>query len=144
MNGQKTSKSMQRTTREAEKMTEKYIYAQELIRALKLQVHCMAQAAQIVDPSIKLEKIEVCGSLGDFLKGERERFRTPLDLCSGRYSDIDVVLTFNKPDEKVAEVLAKTEAQYCPCVYMPRIGVHEFVWNLPSHSPCKPEERVTV
>jgi hypothetical protein len=125
-------------------VTEKYIYTQELIRALKLQAHCMAQAAKKVDPTIELEKIEVCGSLGDFLKGERERFRTPLDLCSGRYSDIDVVLTFNKPDEKVAEVLAKTEAQYCPCIYMPRIGVHEFVWNLPSHSPCKPEERVTV
>jgi hypothetical protein len=124
-------------------VTEKYIYAQELIRALKLHAYCIAQAAKKVDPTIELEKIEVCGSLGDFLKGERERFRTPLDLCSGRYSDIDAVLTFNKPDEKVAEVLAKTEAQ-CPCVYMPRIGVHEFVWNLPSHSPCKPEQKVEI
>lgn len=122
---------------------EKEVYAQELIRALKLQVHCMVQAAKKVDPAIELKKIEVCGSLGEFLKGNYERFRTPLDLCSGRYSDIDVVLTFNKPDEKVAEILAKTEAQ-CPCVYMPRIGVHEFVWNLPSHTPCKPEERVEI
>lgn len=125
-------------------VTEKYLYTHEMIKALKLQVHCMVQAVKIVDPTVKLQKIEVCGSLGDFLKGERERFRTPLDHCSGRYSDLDVVLTFNKSDNVVRDLLAKAEAQHCPCVYMPRIGVHDFVWNLPSHAPCKPEERIEI
>jgi len=123
---------------------EKELYVDEILRALKLQVHCMEHAAQIVDPSIKLEKIEICGSLADFLKGKTERFRTPLEMPKGDYSDLDVVLTFNKTDAEVSDILAKTEARHCPCVYMPRIGAHEFVWNLPKRAPCKPEERVEV
>jgi len=125
-------------------VTEKYIYTQEVVRALKLQIHCMVQAAQKVDPSLELQKIEVCGSLGDMLKGDRERFRTPCDSPQGNYSDLDVVLTFNKPDNQVRDILEKAEARHCPCVYMPRIGVHELVWNLPSHAPCTPDKRVVV
>lgn len=125
-------------------VTEKYLYTQEVVRALKLQAHCMAQAAKIVDPTLELQKIEVCGSLGDFLRGDRERFRTPVDLCSGRYSDIDAVFTFNKSDDHVRDVLEQTESRHCPCIYTPRIGVHDFVWNLPSHAPCKPEQRVEI
>jgi len=123
---------------------EKQLYVDELIRALKLQVHCTVQAAKIVDPTIELKKIEACGSLSDFLKGDKERFRTPLELPSGNYSDLDIVLTFNKPDDAVSEILAKAEAEHCPCVYMPRIGAHEYVWNLPSRTPCKPEQRVII
>jgi len=125
-------------------VTEKYIYTQEVVRALKLHVLCMVQAAKKVDPTIELEKIEVCGSVGDMLRGDRERFRTPCDSPQGNYSDLDVVLTFNKSDRQVADILEKTEAQHCPCIYTPRIGVHTFVWNLPSKTPCKPEQRLEV
>jgi len=127
-----------------ESRTEKELYVKDLIMALKLQVHCMAQAAKIMDPTIDLLKIEVCGSLGDYLRGQKERFRTPLEFPQGNYSDIDAVLTFNKPDDIVRDILLKAEARHCPCIYMPRIGVHEFVWNLPSRAPCPPSERVII
>lgn len=124
--------------------SEKDLYVGEVVRAVRWQVHCTERAGQIIDPTLKLEKMEVCGSLGDFLRGDRKRFRTPVDFPKGNYSDIDLVLTFNKSDEEVYDILAKAEARNCPCVYQPLIGAHILVWNLPSHAPCKAESRVTI
>ena len=116
---------------------EKELYVKEIIRSVKLQAHCMEQAGRKIDSSFKLENMEVCGSLADFLRGDKKRFRTPVDLPKGNYSDIDLVLTFNKPDMETSDILAKAEARNCPCVYMSRIGAHELVWNLPSRAPSK-------
>jgi len=123
---------------------EKTLYVEEIIRALKLQILCTEQAAQKVDPTLKLQDMAVCGSLADFLKGDKKRFRTPLDYPKGNYSDIDAILTFNKPDEEVARVMEKSEAKHCPCIYTPRIGAHPFVWNLPRWAPCPKDKQLSI
>jgi len=124
--------------------SEKDLYVQELLRAVRWQVHCTEQTGQKIDPSFKLEKMEVCGSLADFLRGDRKRFRTPVDFPKGDYSDIDLVLTFNKPDDEVYDILSKAEARNCPCVYAPLIGAHILVWNVAGRAPCKEETRVAI